>query len=137
MSSVRLAAADDLDFSAASRKLRLKTESCGYFRRAFRRRPNVDRYFAEKEFAIAGDSASPDQERDSYRSVGVVAGTQWACTWTEPTPKAADTALFASLRNRPVKSPFGLYAGMSAKGSSSWKELAVNTSRLLFTRKQS
>jgi len=83
------AAADDLNFSAAAGK-RLKTEvsPSGV--------PSLDQKTwtatCNKGIAIAGYCESQSGARQ-LQSVGAVVGTQWACTWTEPTPKAEITAV--------------------------------------------
>ena len=83
------ATADDLNFLAAAGK-RLKTEMStpGV--------PSVNRATwtatCRKGIAIAGYCESQSGARH-LQNVGVVAPTQWACTWTEPTEKAEVTAL--------------------------------------------
>jgi hypothetical protein len=82
-------AADDLDFSAASGK-RLKTEVSPFGV------PSVDTRTwsatCTKGIAITGYCQSQSGARQ-LQSVGVVEGIQWACTWTEATPRAEITAL--------------------------------------------
>ena len=81
--------ADDLNFSAAAGK-RLKTEisPAGV--------PSVDtRTWTAtciKGIAIAGYCELQSGTRQ-LQNVGAVAVTQWACSWTEPTPKAEITAV--------------------------------------------
>jgi hypothetical protein len=83
------ALADQLDFSPTAGK-RLKTEvsSSGV--------PSVNEKTwtatCSRGIAISGFCESQSGQR-TLQNVGIVAGTQWACTWTEPTPKAEVTAL--------------------------------------------
>jgi hypothetical protein len=83
------AVADDLDFLAASGK-KLKSEVSA------RGVPSIDERTwtatCRKGIAIAGSCESQSGARH-LQNVGVLGGTQWACTWTEPTPKAEVTAL--------------------------------------------
>jgi hypothetical protein len=82
-------AADDLNFSAAVGK-RLKTEVSppGV--------PSVDRKTwtatCNRGIAVTGYCESQSGPRQ-LQNVGAVEGIQWACTWTEPTPKAEIKAI--------------------------------------------
>jgi hypothetical protein len=83
------AVADDLDFlAAAGKKLKTEVSAPGV--------PSVNRTTwtatCRKGIAIAGYCESQSGARQ-LQNVGVVGGTQWACTWTEPTPKAEVTAV--------------------------------------------
>ena len=83
------AQADNLDFSAAAgRKLKTEMSVPGV--------PSIDgktwTATCRKGIAIAGHCEAQSGARN-LQNVGVVEGTHWVCTWTEPTPKAQVTAL--------------------------------------------
>jgi hypothetical protein len=83
------AAAEDLDFSAAAgKKLKTEVSAPGV--------PSVNRATwtatCRKGIAISGYCESQSGTRH-LQNVGIVGGTQWACTWTEPTPRAEVTAV--------------------------------------------
>jgi hypothetical protein len=83
------AAADDLNFSPATGK-RLKTETSTPGVSSVNRATSTAT--CRKGVAVAGYCGSQSGPRQ-LQNVGVVATTQWACTWTEPTEKAQVTAL--------------------------------------------
>jgi hypothetical protein len=84
-----VATADELDFSPTTgKKLKTEVSPSGV--------PSVNERTwtatCSKGIAIAGYCESQSGARH-LQNVGVVAGRQWACTWTEPTPKAEVTAV--------------------------------------------
>jgi hypothetical protein len=83
------ALADDLNFSAAAGKsLKTEVSPSGV--------PSLDTRTwtatCNKGIAITGYCESHSGARQ-LQNVGAVAPTQWACTWTEPTPQAEITAV--------------------------------------------
>ena len=81
--------ADDLNFSPTRGKaLKTETSSQGV--------PSVNRQTwtatCRRGIAISGHCDSRSGSR-TIQSIGVVEGGHWACTWSEPTPDAAVTAL--------------------------------------------
>jgi hypothetical protein len=83
------AQADELDFSAAAgKKLKTETSVPGV--------PSIDgktwTATCSRGIAIAGHCEAQSGAR-TLQNIGVVEGTHWVCTWTEPTPRAQVTAL--------------------------------------------
>jgi hypothetical protein len=83
------AAADDLDFSpAGGKRLRSEVSPPGI--------PSLDMQTwtatCSRGIAVTGHCRSESGPRQ-LEGVGAIDGRQWACTWTEATPKAEITAV--------------------------------------------